>query len=69
MRHVKLTRSRRHFIHHCIIYAADNFLHGIVHLQLVKKLAAFFGTRRFITVFTRGRYAVDKMQLNSCHPD
>lgn len=50
-----LPSSPFHFLSHSL-HGAESFLRILILAQLVNKFSAFYGTRRFITVFTRVPY-------------
>jgi len=39
-----------------LLYGAQSFLRSQLVLQLVKNFPAFYGTRKFVTVFTSARH-------------
>jgi hypothetical protein len=55
---VRLPQSPHLLLHIYIklITRSRIFLEKLIVTQLIKKLSAYYGTRRFITVFTRARY-------------
>ena len=52
----KMSRGFHTYIHIYILHGAESFLRSWPGFQLVKKFPAFYGTRKFITAFTRAHH-------------